>query len=50
MKALLGSQDFWEGVQEGFEKLENITGYSATQNKVLKETRLKDKAGFVHVV
>jgi len=39
MKFLMGSQDFWEVVQEGFEEPENTTGYSAIQNKVLKETR-----------
>ena len=44
MKALLGSHDCWKVVQEGFEEPENTTGYSATQNKVLKETRSKDKA------
>jgi len=44
MKALLGSQDFWEVVQEGFEEPKNTTRYSAAQNKVLKETRSKDKA------
>jgi len=43
MKALLGSQDSWDVVQEGFEELENTTGYSAAQNKVLKETQSKDK-------
>nr|KYP41490.1 hypothetical protein KK1_037137 [Cajanus cajan] len=44
MKALLGSQDAWEVVQEGLEEPENTTGYSAAQNKTLKETRSKDKA------
>jgi len=38
MKALMGSQDFLEVVQQGFEEPENTTGYSTTQNKVLKET------------
>ena len=38
MKALMGSQDFWEVVQQGFEEPESTTGYSATQNRVLKET------------
>jgi len=44
MKALIGSQDFWEVVQKGFEEPENTTCYSATQNKTLKETLSKDKA------
>nr|KYP40213.1 hypothetical protein KK1_038469 [Cajanus cajan] len=44
MKALLGSQDAWEVVQEGFEEPKTTTGYSAAQHKMLKETRSKDKA------
>jgi gag-polypeptide of LTR copia-type len=44
MKALLGSQDAWEVVEEGFEEPTNTTGYTATQNKALKEARSKDKA------
>lgn len=43
MKALLGSQDAWEVVEEGFEEPTTTTGYSAAQNKSLKETRSKDK-------
>ncbi|XP_068475202.1 uncharacterized protein [Phaseolus vulgaris] len=43
MKVLLGSTYSWEVVQEGFEEPKNTTGYSAAQNKVLKETRSKDK-------
>jgi len=43
MKVLLGSQDAWEVVQEGFEESENTTRYSVVQNKSLKETRSKDK-------
>jgi len=43
-KTLLGSQDFWEVVQQGFEELENTTGYLVAQKKMLKETRSKDKA------
>ncbi|KAG6508046.1 hypothetical protein ZIOFF_033401 [Zingiber officinale] len=43
MKALLGSVDCWEVAQEGFEEPESTAGYSAAQNKVLKETRSKDK-------
>jgi len=30
-------------VQEGFKELENTTGYSTAENKMLKETRSKDK-------
>ena len=44
MKALLISQDAWEVVEEGFEEQKDTTGYTATQNKVLKELRSKDKA------
>ena len=44
MKALLGSQDAWEVVEEGFEEPKDTTGYTATQNKALKEVRSKDKA------
>ncbi|XP_016681346.1 uncharacterized protein [Gossypium hirsutum] len=44
MKALLGSQDGWEVVQEGFVELTTTTGYTAAQNKALKEMRSKDKA------
>ena len=44
MKALLGSQDAWEVVEEGFEEPTNTTGYTAAQIKVLKEMRSKDKA------
>ena len=43
MKALLGSQDAWEVVEEGFEEQKDTTGYTATQNKVLKEVWSKDK-------
>jgi len=43
MKALLGSQDAWEVVQECFEEPENCMGYSAAQNETLRETRSKDK-------
>jgi len=31
-------------VEEGYEGPANITGYNATQIKVLKETQAKDKA------
>jgi len=44
MKALLGSQDAWEVVEEGFEEPTDTTGYTATQTKALKEMRSKDKA------
>ncbi|MFQ6636889.1 hypothetical protein Gotur_013140, partial [Gossypium turneri] len=44
MKALLGSQDGWEVVQEGFVEPTTTAGYMTTQNKALKEMRSKDKA------
>ncbi|KAG8474810.1 hypothetical protein CXB51_031511 [Gossypium anomalum] len=44
MKDLLGSQDGWEVVQEYFVELTTTTGYTAAQNKALKEMRSKDKA------
>ncbi|GMJ10198.1 hypothetical protein HRI_004689000 [Hibiscus trionum] len=44
MKALLGSQDAWEVVQEGFEEPTTTTGYTAAQTKALKEARSKDNA------
>ena len=37
MKALLGSQDAWKVVEEGFEEPKDTTGYTAAQNKALKE-------------
>ena len=37
MKALLGSQDAWEVVKEGFEEPKNTMGYTAVQKKTLKE-------------
>ena len=49
MKALLGSQDAWEMVEEGFEELKDTTGYSAAQNKALKELRSKE-GSIIHVV
>ena len=39
MKALLGSQDAWEVVEEGFEEPKDTTGYTVAQNKALKELR-----------
>ena len=44
MKALLGSQDTWEMVEEGFEEPKDTTGYTTAENKALKELRSKDKA------
>ena len=44
MKVLLGSQDTWEVVEEGFEEPKDTTGYTAAQNKALKKLRSKDKA------
>ena len=44
MEALLDSQDAWEVVEEGFEEPKDTTGYTAAQNKALKELRSKDKA------
>jgi len=44
MKALLGSRDAWEVVEEDFKEPTNTTGYTAAQTKVLKEIRSKDKA------
>ena len=43
IKAILGSQDAWEVVEEGFEKPKDTTGYTAAQNMALKELRSKDK-------
>ena len=44
MKALLGSQDAWEVVEDGFKEPIDTTGYTVAQNKALKELRTKDKA------
>ncbi|KAE8671027.1 hypothetical protein F3Y22_tig00112000pilonHSYRG00251 [Hibiscus syriacus] len=44
IKALLGSQDAWEVVEEGFEEPTTTTGYTMAQTKALKEARSKDKA------
>ena len=43
MKALLRSLDAWDVTRDGFEEPTNVGGYTAAQNKVLKETRSKDK-------
>ena len=37
MKDLLGSQDFWEVVQQGFEEPENTIGYSTNTIQVAKK-------------
>ena len=44
MKALLGSQENWEVVEDGFDEPTNTTGWSNVQLKVLKDARVKDKA------
>jgi Domain of unknown function (DUF4219) len=44
IKALLRSQDAWEVVEKGFVEPTNTTGYTAAQNKALKEAQSKDKA------
>ena len=44
IKALLGSQNAWEMVEEGFEEPKDTTGYMVAQNKALKELQSKDKA------
>ena len=44
VKALLSSQDAWEVVEEGFEEPKDTTGYTATQNKALKEVWSEDEA------
>jgi len=43
MKALLGSHDACEVVEEGFEEPTDITGYTVAQTKALKKMRSKDK-------
>ena len=44
IKALLGSQENWEVVEDGFEEPTNTTNWSNAQLKTLKEARVKDKA------
>ena len=44
MKALLGSQENWEVVEDGFDEPANTIGWSNAQLKVLKDARVKDKA------
>ncbi|MCI63548.1 hypothetical protein A2U01_0084805, partial [Trifolium medium] len=41
MKALLGDLEAWEVTRDGFEDLTDTAGYTAAQNKALKETRSK---------
>ena len=36
MKALLGSQDAWEVVEDGFKESIDTTGYTVAQNKALR--------------
>ena len=43
MKALLGSQDAWEVVEEGLKEPKDTMGYTATRNKTLKEVQSKNK-------
>ena len=43
MKALLSSQDAWEVVEEGFEEPKDTMGYTAAQNKALKELWSNEK-------
>ncbi|GAU33417.1 hypothetical protein TSUD_21100 [Trifolium subterraneum] len=43
MKALLGVLEAWEVTKDGFEEPEDYAGYTAAQNKALKETRSMDK-------
>ena len=44
MKALLGSQENWAVVEDGFDEPTNTTGWSNAHLKVLKDARVKDKA------
>jgi len=43
MKPLLGAQDNWEVVQDGFIKPKNIVGFTNAPNNVLKAMCMKDK-------
>ncbi|KAI0516112.1 hypothetical protein KFK09_008784 [Dendrobium nobile] len=43
MRALLGAQDAWEVVENGFVEVMDTAGMTANQLKALKETRAKDK-------
>ncbi|GKD81096.1 copia-type polyprotein [Tanacetum coccineum] len=42
MKALLGSQDVWEIVEKGIEKVDDESSLSATQRKVANSTTSKE--------
>ena len=44
MKVLLGSQENWEVVEDGFDEPANTTGWSNVQLKVLKHAHGKDEA------
>jgi len=44
MKALLGSQENWEVVEDGFDEPASTTSWSNVQLKLLKDARVKDKA------
>jgi len=44
MKTLLGSQENWEVIEDGFDEPANTTSWSNAQLKVLKDARVKDKA------
>ena len=43
VKALLGAQDCWEVVEEGFAEPEAGTVLNNAQQKALRERRMKDK-------
>ncbi|PKU74974.1 hypothetical protein MA16_Dca020184 [Dendrobium catenatum] len=43
MRALLGAQDAWEVVENGFVEVTDTAGMMANQSKALKEMRTKDK-------
>ena len=44
MKALFGSQDNWDVVENGYDEPANTDGYSNNQLNALKTIRAKDKA------
>ncbi|XP_061353100.1 uncharacterized protein LOC133297887 [Gastrolobium bilobum] len=44
MKVLLGSQDAWDVIHDGFAEPATTAGFTAAQTKALKETRAKDKS------
>ncbi|KAE8655248.1 hypothetical protein F3Y22_tig00117034pilonHSYRG01564 [Hibiscus syriacus] len=43
MRALFGTQDAWEVVENGFTELENTEDLTVNEIKTLKNTRIKDK-------